>query len=128
MTWRRTSFQDASLIAEDLIGGSPVRVTYPNGSVIIGKLTANAVARVGGGVAMVRIVTPHSGDTYMDVADADVEVWVASAVDDPRDVLHQVVTDALGKVTDGVDPARTIVDALLAAGYGPTEPLLEEDI
>ena len=128
MTWRRTSFRDASLVAEDLVGGSTVRVTYPNGSVIIGKLTVNSVIRSGGGVTMVRVTTSHSGDTYMDVADADVDVWVASALDDPRDVLHQVVDDALDQVPDGINPTVAIVDALIAAGYGPTEPLDQEGI
>lgn len=128
MTWRRTSFRDASLVAEDLVGGSTVRVTYPNGSVIIGKLTVNSVIRSGGGVTMVRVTTSHSGDTYMDVADADVDVWVASALDDPRDVLHQVVADALDQVPDGSNPTVAIVDALIGAGYGPTEPLDQEGI
>lgn len=31
---------------------------------------------------MVRIITPHTGDTWMEVSLADVEVWVTEAFDD----------------------------------------------
>jgi hypothetical protein len=128
VTWRKTTLRDGSLVAEEFVGGSTVRVTYPNGSVIVGKLTVNSVVRSGGGITMVRITTPHSGDTYMDVADADVEVWVASALDGPREVLTAVVEEAWDRaLVLGASPLDTVVNALLAAGYGPTEPLDPEE-
>lgn len=80
MGWRKINWGDSAIEADDFIGGSRVRLTYADGNVVIGKLSIEPGShRAGRDVVMARIITPHSGDTWMNVASADVEVWQSDA-------------------------------------------------
>lgn len=80
MSWQATSWADPAITQDDLTGGTPVRLTYPDGNVVIGKVSmAPSLQNFGEGTVMARIVTPHSGDTWMNVGTADVEVWATDA-------------------------------------------------
>ena len=84
MAWRSTTWTDEAIEADDFTGGTPVRLTYPDGNIVIGKLSVTPDIRTAGnGTVMARIVTPHSGDTWMSVGDADLEVWVGTAFGEP---------------------------------------------
>ena len=84
MSWQRTNWHDPDIEAEDFLGGTRVRLTYPDGNVVIGKLTVAPNLRVGpsAGATMVRVTTPYSGDTWMDAGEADVEIWRSGAFDE----------------------------------------------
>lgn len=77
MSWRKAKWADPGVHSDDFIGGSRVRLSFPDGSVIIGKLSVEPMSayRQNGEVVMARIVTPYSGDTWINVHLADVELW-----------------------------------------------------
>lgn len=77
--WRMTRWDDPAIEPEDFLGGTRVRLTYPDGNVVVGKLTVEPNLRATGAVTMVRVTTAHSGDTWMDAQPADVEVWESDA-------------------------------------------------
>lgn len=88
MAWRKTRWDDESIEPEGFLGGTRVRLTYPDGNVVVGKLTVAPDLRPSRGITMVRITTPHTGDTYMDAAPADVEVWETDAFPTKDDAAH----------------------------------------
>jgi len=79
MSWRKARWSDADIVEEEFLGGTRVRLSYPDGTVIIGKLTVAPNARHG----MLRVTTAWSGDTWFDVTEADLEVWESDAFDPP---------------------------------------------
>lgn len=83
--WKSTTWAGGSIETDDLVGGTKVRLVYPDGNVVIGKVSVEPnlhCAGARGEAVMARVVTPHSGDTWMNVADADIEVWETTAFDD----------------------------------------------
>lgn len=88
MTWRTANWADPQIQADDFIGGSRVRLSFPDGSIIIGKLSIEPMTayRQNDEVVMARVVTPYSGDTWINVHLADVEVWITDAHDPSRQV------------------------------------------
>lgn len=76
MTWELTKWSDPVIKADDW-GGSPLQLRFPDGTIIFGKLSVepNSVFRQNDEVVMARIVTPYSGDTWINVHLADVYVW-----------------------------------------------------
>ena len=80
--WKSATWTGSDIETDDLVGGTKVRLTYPDGNVVVGKVSVEPnlhVAGARGEAIMARIVTPHSGDTWMNVADADISVWVTDA-------------------------------------------------
>lgn len=83
--WQRTAWTAENIESDDFYGGSKLRLTFPDGNVVIGKLTVEPnrhLAGARGEAIMARITTPHSGDTWMNVADADIDIWVTDAFSD----------------------------------------------
>ncbi len=79
--WRKTNWSDPDIKPEDFVGGSRVRLTYPDGSVVVGKLSVEPGGyRQNDQVVMARVMTSFSGDTWMNVHGADVEVWESDAL------------------------------------------------
>lgn len=81
--WKKTRWVDPDIVPDDFLGGTRVRLTYPDGNVVVGKVTVEpGIHRVGarGEAVMARISTPHSGDTWMNVSEADLELWVSDAL------------------------------------------------
>jgi hypothetical protein len=78
--WKTARWTDESITEEELFGGTRVRLTFPDGSVIVGKVTVAPNLISGGpGRTMVRVSTVFSGDTWVDAEHADVEVWESTA-------------------------------------------------
>lgn len=80
--WKSATWSCSDIETDDLVGGTKVRLTYPDGNVVVGKVSVGPnlhIAGARGEAVMARIVTPHSGDTWMNVADADISVWVTDA-------------------------------------------------
>jgi hypothetical protein len=126
MTWRQTQWADPAIEPDDFLGGTRVRLTFPDGSIIIGKLTVEPQRRVGNGASMIRLITAHSGDTWVDAYDADVEVWVTEAFNDAgtREEMYELVASAMKRGAEmannpefGGTVADHVVDTLLAEGY-----------
>lgn len=83
--WKSAKWTDGTIESDDFLGGTKVRLTYPDGNVVIGKITVEPNLRLAGArgeAIMARITTPHSGDTWMNVADADIQVWASDAFED----------------------------------------------
>ena len=83
--WKKVTWASGGIETDALVGGTPVRLTYPDGNIVVGKVSVEPSlhqAGARGEVIMARIVTPHCGDTFMNVAPADIEVWETDAFDD----------------------------------------------
>ena len=80
MTWVRTQWSDPVIKADDW-GGTRVRLLFPDGTIVIGKVTVapNSIFRQNDKVVMARITTLYSGDTWINVQEADVFVWESTA-------------------------------------------------
>jgi len=83
MAWQKAHWADPGIHNEELIGGTRVRLTFPDGAVVIGKLTVAPNLRAAGAITMVRLVTPWSGDIWIDAQEADVETWVSDSFTQP---------------------------------------------
>ena len=77
MGWRKANWSDPAIKPEDFVGGSRLRLSFPDGTIILGKLSVEPMAayRQNDQALMARIITPYSGDTWLNVHLADVEVW-----------------------------------------------------
>lgn len=80
MAWIRTDWTNDDIVEDDFTGGTRLRLSFPDGSVIIGKLTvAPNLRNAGPGSKMVRLMTTFSGDTWVHADEADVDVWMTDA-------------------------------------------------
>lgn len=81
--WRPTTWNSGDIEAEDFSGGTRIRLRYPDGSIVVGKLTVEpnkpSAWKQNDECVMARIMTSFSGDTWMNVFGADVEVWESKA-------------------------------------------------
>lgn len=87
--WQRTRWTNDAITPDDFIGGTRLRLSYPDGNIVIGKLTVEPnlhLAGANGQAVMARIATPHSGDTWMNVQDADIEIWTTDAFEETNPV------------------------------------------
>lgn len=86
MSWRKVNWSDPRIQAEDFVGGSRLRLAFPDGTLILGKLSVEPMAayRQNDEVLMARVMTPYSGDTWINVHLADVEVWDPASIEAAR--------------------------------------------
>ncbi|SDH50619.1 hypothetical protein [Microbacterium sp. 77mftsu3.1] len=79
MAWIRTDWTNDDIVEDDFAGGTRLRLSFPDGSVVIGKLTVAPNLRPTRTSYMVRLMTSFSGDTWVHADEADVDIWVTDA-------------------------------------------------
>lgn len=84
--WIPTNWNKGDIQAEDFSGGTRIRLRYPDGSIVVGKLTVEpnqpSAWKQNDKAVMARVQTSFSGDTWMNVFEADVEYWQTEAFDE----------------------------------------------
>ena len=82
--WEDTTWNDSRIFDEEFDGGPLIRLSYPDGTILFGNLTMEPL-RQNDRVLMVRMKNRYAGDSYFNVHEAVVAVFVGEDPVDTRE-------------------------------------------